>query len=98
MEIIFEFTKFIEDGVNKKISERIELIFSKSRVVKMDFPIGISNSYLTIDNISRGKYLENGILNETSIEGSMYFYVEFYEEQYFEFFSESVNIRNILPQ
>ncbi len=49
---------------------------------------------LTIDNIYRGRFLEDEILKDLSADGKSYMYIDFVEEISFEFFSDGLVVND----
>jgi hypothetical protein len=48
---------------------------------------------LTLDNLYRGRFEKNGTLIEFDPGGRSYFYLEFYEEDEIEFWSDELSLK-----
>lgn len=67
----------------------VNVKFLCPQIVALDFDLREKFENLTIDNLYRGKFECKGVLKEFENEKG-YFYLEFYEGQKFEFWSESI--------
>ena len=72
----------------------VSLKFTGVRISAIDFYNSKGTENLTIDNIYRGRFEENGILKEISEEEQAYFYLEFYEGQKIEFWAKEISIHH----
>lgn len=69
----------------------ISISFQKTTVTFFEFDFTGAMKNLTIDNLYRGKYEIDGTLIEFK-NNRGYYYLEFYEGQKIEFWSESISI------
>jgi hypothetical protein len=69
----------------------ILISFQKTMFTFFEFDFTETFKTLTIDNLYRGKYEVDGMLIEFNNDRG-YFYLEFYEGQKIEFWSESIDI------
>ncbi len=67
----------------------LSLKFTDVKIVTLDF---FNVKDLTLDNLYRGRSELNGELIEVSEDGKGYFYLEFYEGQKLEFWSNGIKI------
>lgn len=70
----------------------VELNFQKTLIVLSELAFDDENRVLTIDNLYRGKTEVDGKLIEFN-NNRGYFYLEFYEGEKIEFWSESLTIK-----
>jgi hypothetical protein len=83
-ERIMEFT-FREDKTNNNVI----LQFNGASIVKFEMGLGVANSYV-LDQFYRGRYDFGGELFDINENGERYFYLNFYEGEYFEIFAKDV--------
>lgn len=69
----------------------VSLIFQKTTLTFYEFEFAETFEALTIDSLYRGKFENEGTLLEFDGDRG-YFYLEFYESQKIEFWSESVRL------
>ena len=91
-KIIFENETLLLFFKNIKGSRSIMLTFLKVSLTSFDFFNVSSVNYLTIDNLYRGRALVGKELIDQSLDGRGYFFIEFYEGQMIEFWTEGLAV------
>jgi hypothetical protein len=70
--------------------------FYDADVVKFQLELETSAKTLTLDNLYRGRFEENGHLSELSVNGCSYFYVDFYEGLLIELWCSHIEITSFV--
>jgi hypothetical protein len=78
--------------INVSNSETLKILFSDTKILKMDFEFSKQAGFTVLDNFYRGRFELNGRLCEISDDGRGYMYVEFYEGYKIEFLSREMKI------
>jgi hypothetical protein len=69
---------------------RVNLVFEDCSISSFSIkPEKTNLSFCTIDNVYRGRFLENEVLID-SLDGRFYYYIDFYGELHYELFAKKV--------
>ena len=92
LKIILDMNNFHIVFKSEMDNKLIYFTFCEVEIIKCELRNFSEFQNISIDNIYRGRFEENGILKEINELGKSYFYIDFYENISFEILSSKIII------